>query len=250
MATSSEPAVGYRQQGWGQVSPAQPRSGSSGLHRQGMQHSGAVGHPPLSTSGFSTPICFATAALLSVHAPDNKKVLLDLPVSAAEDAQDKRNARFPASLHTETTRVPIAGSDPPGISPHAARPLLAAPHRTAPRPLPAPRSRLSATGPLPRSPPRTQPGEKRGAPRARPPPPVPQPRPEALTRIPALRSRCGHRAPAPGGVQRLGGLAVPTAACRHCPRRGTALPGFGPGLLRREGRPSHSSYSLPCQIFN
>lgn len=199
MATSSEPAVGHRQQGWGQVSPAQPRSGSSGLHRQGMQHSGAVGHPPLSTSGFSTPICFATAALLSVHAPDNKKVLLDLPVSAAEDAQDKRNARFPASLHTETTRVPIAGSDPPGISPHAARPLLAAPHRTAPRPLPAPRSRLSATGPPPRSPPRTQPGEKRGAPRARPPPPVPQPRPEALTRIPALRSRCGHRAPAPGG---------------------------------------------------
>lgn len=206
-----------------------PCSGFPRLHRPGdatqrgcqapfSQH---IGHQ----NALPPPRCCQCMRLIT------RKVLLDLTVSAAEEKTNATHVFQPACTLRQR------GLRPQGISPHTARPLLAAPHRTAPRlaPSPSPRSRRSATGPPPRSPPRTQPGQKRGFPRARPPPPAPQPRAKALMQIPALCSRCAHRAPAPGGVQQLGGLPAPTAACRQCSRSGTALPGSGSGCCGGRG---------------
>lgn len=176
-----------------------------------------------------------------------RKVLLDLTVSAAEDTQDKRNARFPASLHAETTRAPTPGD----IAAHSpSSPCSTAPHRTAPRPLPlapqpAERHGASSSQPSP-YPAGTEARVSPGSP--------PASRPAAQGEgfdantcavLPLRAPRSGARRGAaarrpPGPYRRLQAML----AERHRPAR------FWFGLLRREGRSMQSSYNLLYQIFN
>lgn len=126
-----------------------PCSGFPRLHRPGdatqrgcqapfSQH---IGHQ----NALPPPRCCQCMRLIT------RKVLLDLTLSAAEDTQDKRNARFPASLHAETTRAPTPGD----IAAHSpSSPCSTAPHRASPPPPRpaaggAPRGLLLAALPVP-----------------------------------------------------------------------------------------------------